>query len=38
MHALACFIAALVTALWAPQLSGLLFLIAIVLLVVKCAR
>jgi len=27
-----------VTALWAPQLSGLLFLIAIVLLVVNYAR
>lgn len=37
-HALACFIAALVTAIWAPQLSGLLLLIAIVLLVVNYAR
>lgn len=36
--ALACFVAALVTALWAPGVSGLLFLAALVLLIVNYAK
>jgi hypothetical protein len=36
--ALACFIASLVTALWAPGLSGLLFLATVVLVIVHYAK